>query len=265
MPQIAPDWYGSLFTGNDNAFFASSSSGFRFTNVPLDPAYTVTRAALTLGDGSIAFTSGGTWSTVLEGDAADGSDFSGLTRAAFLARFDGSPLVNWQVEDIGATRPAESPDLASIINARIHDPGWQSGGAIVVGVLNNVTVGRAEVGIVKSAYSAVLHIEWSTGAASSTPTAACADDSDGDGYSDVQEMLLGKDPNTYCAAMRADVDGDRLVSIRDLAWIAQDFGEPVGEAPARYDQGPPPRDGIISISDLARPAAVFGRTVTSCP
>ncbi|HYM14741.1 MAG TPA: hypothetical protein VEZ14_04220 [Dehalococcoidia bacterium] len=259
MPQIASDWYGSLFTGNDNAFFASSSAAFRFPGVGLTASDSVLRATLTLDQGSIAYSTGGVWTMRLVGDSADGSNFSGLTRAAFLARFDASPAVSWQVADISATRPAQSPDIAALVNARLQDPAWQAGDAIVVGVLNDMTFGRAETGIVKSAHSAVLHIEWTDGAGTLPP---CTDDADGDGYTGVQELLLGKDPSVYCAIMRADVTGDGAVAIDDLAKVAAYFGRPVPPAPPRYDQN---ADNVLTIADLGRQAAVFGQRVTACP
>ena len=60
-------------------------------------------------------------------------------------------------------------------------------------------------------------------------------------------MALGKDPLVYCPIMRADVDGDGQVSILDLAQVAGQFLETVPPAPARLDQGPPPRDNTVDI------------------
>jgi chitinase len=87
-------------------------------------------------------------------------------------------------------------------------------------------------------------------------------DTDGDGYVDTQEVALGKDPLTYCAIMRADVDGDGAVSILDLTKVAQYFTQSVPPAPARYDQD---GDGKISILDLTHMAQVFTQHVTACP
>jgi Ca2+-binding EF-hand superfamily protein len=62
--------------------------------------------------------------------------------------------------------------------------------------------------------------------------------------------------------MRADVDGDGVVSILDLSRVAQSFGQAVPPAPARSDQD---GDGVITILDLSRQARVFGEPVTLCP
>lgn len=258
VPQIGSEWYGSLFTGNDNLFFASSSSAFRFANVPLGSDSILLRATLTLDQGSIAYSTGGAWTMKILGDAHDGSDFQGLSRASLLARFDVSPTVRWQVADISATRPAESPDIAAVVAARINDPSWHAGDALVIGVLNDGTQGRAETGVVKSPHSAVLHVEW---ADSTGPIQPCNDDADGDGYTGVQELLLGKDPNAYCAIMRADVNADGKVSIGDLGAVATLFGQSLNAAQLRYDQIP---DRRITIGDLGRQAMVFGQDVGSC-
>ncbi len=65
-----------------------------------------------------------------------------------------------------------------------------------------------------------------------------------------------------CAIRRADVDGDGVVSILDLALVAGDFLQTVPPAPARYDQD---GDGVISILDLAQMAGVFLQPVSACP
>jgi hypothetical protein len=87
-------------------------------------------------------------------------------------------------------------------------------------------------------------------------------DTDHDGYSDLQETAMGKDPNTYCNIMRADVDMDGAVTILDLSRVARDFGKPIPPAAARNDQDD---DGMITILDLSRQAAVFGKSVMLCP
>lgn len=91
---------------------------------------------------------------------------------------------------------------------------------------------------------------------------ACDTDIDGDGYTDAQEGTLGKNAATYCAIMRADVDGDHAVSILDLSQVAQSFSQAVPPAPARRNQD---GDQVISILDLAKQAAVFTNPVSLCP
>jgi hypothetical protein len=91
---------------------------------------------------------------------------------------------------------------------------------------------------------------------------ACDDNISGDGYTNAQHIALGKDPTTYCAIMRADVDGDGVVSILDLTKVAQYFTQSVPPAPERYGQD---ADKKISILDLTRMAQVFTQHVTACP
>lgn len=94
-------------------------------------------------------------------------------------------------------------------------------------------------------------------------------DTDGDGYPDFQELTMGKNPLTYCAMMRADVNMDGKVNLLDLGAVASWFGQMVPPAPARYDQGPPPvgmlpRDNKINLLDLGAMAGVFGQPVMNC-
>ncbi|MDE3096665.1 MAG: hypothetical protein KGK07_11795 [Chloroflexota bacterium] len=93
-------------------------------------------------------------------------------------------------------------------------------------------------------------------------TRACTDDSDCDGYTDAQEIALGTNPFGYCEIMRADVNGNGIVNILDLATVASAYGQAVPPAPARYDQN---FDGRINILDLAKVASVYGKTVSQCP
>jgi subtilisin family serine protease len=90
---------------------------------------------------------------------------------------------------------------------------------------------------------------------------ACDDDIDGDGYTNAQEAALGKDAAAYCAAMRADVDADGVVTILDLSRAAVKFGQSMPPAPVRLGQD---ADSTISILDLSRMANVFGGSVSSC-
>jgi Thrombospondin type 3 repeat len=91
---------------------------------------------------------------------------------------------------------------------------------------------------------------------------ACDADIDGDGYSNQSEAALGKSPSIYCAIMRADVDGDGLVSIFDISILVQHYLATVPPAPARYEQG---GDGTIGVLDMASIAASFLLGVSACP
>jgi hypothetical protein len=190
---------------------------------------------------------------------------------------------------------ARSPDISSLIAARTADASWIAGGDIVVGILDDASTPTAEAQVVDAAGNVRLHIDWTShepvAQAESTPStpapgphsyrvhyggdatyvatdSACSavtvssKDTDGDGYSDAQEEAIGKDPFTYCGAMRADVDGDGVVSILDMAQVAQWFGDSVPPAPRRFTQAGGTR---ISILDLARMATYLSRPVTSCP
>jgi hypothetical protein len=91
---------------------------------------------------------------------------------------------------------------------------------------------------------------------------ACDSDIDGDGYTNAQETALGENPASYCAIMRADVDGDGAVSILDLTDVAQYFTEQVPPAPERYKQD---ADNSISVLDLTDMANYFLENVSACP
>lgn len=90
----------------------------------------------------------------------------------------------------------------------------------------------------------------------------CQRDGDGDGYRDAEETKLGHDPNTYCGTMRADVDGDGLVSILDLTAVASEFLASVPPAPDRLRQD---ADTLISVLDLSIQASKFTRGIGECP
>ncbi|MHB8684766.1 MAG: hypothetical protein ACYC9X_10645, partial [Dehalococcoidia bacterium] len=190
------------------------------------------------------------------------------------------------------------PDIAALVNARTGDPAWAAGGSVVVGVLNNRTIGIAEAQVIALPDYARLHIEWTTytqvqqaeyatvapaagvysyrvrytgdavyaaAAGPCMPVTVTPADTDADGYPDSEEIALGKDPRVYCAVMRADVNGDGAVNILDLAGAASRYGEAVPPAPTRYDQGPPPFDNVINILDLSKMAGVYGQSVAACP
>lgn len=90
----------------------------------------------------------------------------------------------------------------------------------------------------------------------------CDNEIAGDGYTNAQHVSLGKDPTRYCATMRADVDGDGIVSILDLADVAQYFTAHVPTASERYSQD---GDNVISVLDLADMGSVFTENVSACP
>ena len=97
-----------------------------------------------------------------------------------------------------------------------------------------------------------------------TPTGGSVD-ADGDGDPDAQEIALGKNPNVYCATMRADVDMDHFVTALDLAAVGSVFLQTVPPAPARYNQGPAAtRNGTIDALDLAAMGAVFFHNISEC-
>ena len=96
---------------------------------------------------------------------------------------------------------------------------------------------------------------------SAAPLASCVD-SDGDGYPDGLETSTGKDPHSYCATMRADVEYSGTVNILDLSRVVGYYNKPVPVAPPRYDQN---RDGKINILDLSMMAAHYNQLVTACP
>ena len=89
-------------------------------------------------------------------------------------------------------------------------------------------------------------------------------DTDGDGYTDAQEITMGKDPFAFCKIMRADVNGDGKVNIVDLSMLASHYNQTVPPAPARDDQGAVP-DGKINIIDLSAAASVYNQLVSACP
>jgi hypothetical protein len=90
---------------------------------------------------------------------------------------------------------------------------------------------------------------------------ACDDDIDGDGYTDTQEAALGRDPAAYCPIMRADVDGDGVMSVLDLAEVAKYYTVHIPPAPELYNQD---ADNQISILDLGIMAVFYTQHVTAC-
>ena len=78
------------------------------------------------------------------------------------------------------------------------------------------------------------------------------------------EIAIGKNPGVYCNTMRADVDGDGNVTILDFSRVAVYYTSTVPPAPARYDQGLPPRDNRITILDFSAMALRFGQSRDVC-
>jgi hypothetical protein len=97
---------------------------------------------------------------------------------------------------------------------------------------------------------------------------ACDDDIDGDGYTNAQEIALGKDPASYCRIMRGDVvgyddpAGDGVVSVLDLGVVATRYTQHIPPAPERYNQD---ADNQISILDLGWIGADYIKRVSACP
>lgn len=175
--QLASNWYGGLFAGSDNAFFGASSMAWRFTDVPIKPGDIVTDASLSLrirqSRPSLASEGTWTWQTVLATDTRSGADFEGETRATFLSRFNFRGA-DWQMAlsadgtdpdpfgtNNGATFAA-SPAITDLVAARIADASWVVGGDLVVGILDNRTIGIAEASVDAQPDVARLHLEWTT-------------------------------------------------------------------------------------------------------
>ncbi len=100
---------------------------------------------------------------------------------------------------------------------------------------------------------------------------ACDADISGDGYGNAAKIALGKDVLIYCPTMRADVNGDGVVNILDLATIAAHYGQsfPPSNPPNGWDSGVPRlnqnADNAINILDLATVAGLYGGNVAACP
>jgi hypothetical protein len=79
---------------------------------------------------------------------------------------------------------------------------------------------------------------------------------------DATETGLAENPLLYRTIMRADVDGDNVVTILDLSQVAASFGMPIPPAPARRNQD---GDSTITILDLSKQAGVYLQNVALCP
>jgi hypothetical protein len=89
-------------------------------------------------------------------------------------------------------------------------------------------------------------------------------DSSGDGYADSEKIAMGKNPATYCAIRRADVNYDGVVDINDLNAVSAYYQQNIPPAPPRYDQN---GDGRINLTDIAIMSSsnVLSHSVTECP
>ena len=89
-------------------------------------------------------------------------------------------------------------------------------------------------------------------------------DTDGDGWSDAAETIIGTDPLLKCGtnAWPPDVNNDGFSDISDVAALTGVFGSAVPPAPARYNIAPEPPDGFVDITDVARMVGLFGQQCT---
>jgi Dockerin type I domain len=184
------------------------------------------------------------------------------------------PAGNWGVKNDGAghlTGYAWSEN-AGWVNFSCSNDSTCAGAAGNWGVLiNNYTVHveHAQAGTF-SGYAWGENIGWISFSCGNQSTCATvqysvqtgAPDSDGDGYTDAQEIALSKNPFSYCTVMRADVNGDGKANILDLSIVGSHFLTTVPPSDARLDQN---ADGKINILDLAIQASVFLQNVSSCP
>ena len=110
-------------------------------------------------------------------------------------------------------------------------------------------------------YIQVLCEEWTQAPLDSFD---CDLDSDGDGFRDSVELVIGTDPVAACPinsahdAWAADPNNDGVSDITDIALIASSFGQAVPPALARYNVAPVPPDSAVDISDIGALAARFG-------
>ena len=79
-------------------------------------------------------------------------------------------------------------------------------------------------------------------------------DSDGDGWSNMGETIIGTDPMSACGvnARPPDIDSDASVDMSDIVAATGDFGRSVPLALARHDIAPDPPDDYVDITDSTR-------------
>ena len=89
-------------------------------------------------------------------------------------------------------------------------------------------------------------------------------DTDGDGWIDSDEAIIGTNPNLRCGtnAWPADINNDTFVDVSDIVFLTGKFGAAVPPAPARYNIAPHPLDGFVDITDIAKIAGLFGQRCT---
>ena len=88
-------------------------------------------------------------------------------------------------------------------------------------------------------------------------------DSDGDGWTDAAEAIIGTNPNANCGldAWPPDITNDGAVTGAELSQVAASIGQNVPPAPARRNIAPQMPDAAITSFDLSAIASRFG---TSC-
>jgi WD40-like Beta Propeller Repeat len=85
-------------------------------------------------------------------------------------------------------------------------------------------------------------------------------DCDDDAFGDGSERTIGTNPLAACGidAWPADINNDSFADITDISALTGVFGQPVGQAPVRYDIAPESPDGFVDITDISRLTGLFG-------
>jgi len=94
-------------------------------------------------------------------------------------------------------------------------------------------------------------------------------DTDGDGWSNGAEAIIGTNPSAACGvnAWPADINNNGFSDTADIVALTGDFGDAVpGAAPARHDLAPDPPlappNAFVDTQDIARLTGLFG---LACP
>ena len=87
-------------------------------------------------------------------------------------------------------------------------------------------------------------------------------DSDGDGWSDSGETVIGTNPNAACGvnAWPADINDDAVIGFGDIGLLTSLFGQAVPPATARRDIAPDPPNNLVSFGDIGRVMSLFGQS-----